>query len=216
LALLFVEDKLACNMRTRIKICGFTRAEDALFAARLGVDAVGLVFYPPSPRNIEINQAIEIVRALPAFVSVVALFVDADESTIRNVLEQVPIDCLQFHGDESPEACRVYKKRYIKVLRMQEHADIAEMAKAYNDADGLLLDAYHPGEKGGTGSRFDWAMVPKRCELPVILAGGLDPTNAKIAIERVRPFALDVSSGVEVAKGLKDREKMAAFVAAVN
>jgi phosphoribosylanthranilate isomerase len=203
-------------MRTRVKICGLTRAEDAVFAARLGVDAIGLVFYPPSPRNVQINLALEIVNALPAFVSVVALFVDEQEALIRKVLEQVPIDCLQFHGDESPEACRIYGKRYIKAVRMQENTDIPEMAKCYGDADGLLLDAYHPGVKGGTGRRFDWSLIPKRCELPVILAGGLDASIVKVAVGKVRPYALDVSSGVEAREGIKDREKMAAFIAAVH
>jgi phosphoribosylanthranilate isomerase len=203
-------------MRTRIKICGFTRVEDAVFAARLGVDAIGLVFYAPSPRNVQINQANEIVKALPAFVTVVALFVDEQESVIRKVLEQVPIDCLQFHGDEPPEACRVYGKRYIKALRMQEGMDVAELAKQYHDADGLLLDAYHPGVKGGTGNRFDWGLIPKRCDLPMILAGGLDATNVKVSIEKVRPYALDVSSGVETIKGIKDKEKIAAFMSAVH
>jgi phosphoribosylanthranilate isomerase len=203
-------------MRTRIKICGFTRVEDALAAARLGVDAIGLVFFPSSPRKIEIKQAIEIVKVLPAFVSVVALFVDEQENYIRNVLEHVQIDCIQFHGDEPPEACRIYGKRYIKAIRMQEDTDVAAMAKHYKDASALLLDAYHPGQKGGTGSRFDWNLIPKRCELPIILAGGLDPTNAKIAIERVHPYALDISSGVEMGKGIKDKEKMAAFLAAIN
>jgi phosphoribosylanthranilate isomerase len=203
-------------MRTRIKICGFTRVEDAVFAARLGVDAIGLVFYPPSPRNVQINQANEIVKALPAFVSVVALFVDEQESVIRKVLEHVSIDCLQFHGDESPEACRIYGKRYLKAVRMQEGMDVAELAKQYHDADGLLLDAYHPGVKGGTGNRFDWGLIPKRCDLPMILAGGLDATNVKVAIEKVRPYALDVSSGVETIKGIKDKEKIAAFMSAVH
>jgi phosphoribosylanthranilate isomerase len=203
-------------MRTRVKICGFTRVEDAVFAARLGVDAIGLVFYPPSPRNVPINLAIEIVNALPPFVTVVALFVDEQEALIRKILEQVPIDCLQFHGDEPPEACRIYGKRFIKAVKMQENVDIHDMAKRYGDADGLLLDAYHPIEKGGTGNRFDWGLIPKRCELPVILAGGLDATNVKAAIEKVRPYALDVSSGVEMGKGIKDKEKMAAFIAAVH
>jgi phosphoribosylanthranilate isomerase len=203
-------------MRTRVKICGFTRVEDAAFAARLGVDAIGLVFYPPSPRNVTINLAMEIVSALPPFVSVVALFVDEQEALIRNVLEHVSVDCLQFHGDEPPEDCRIYGKRYIKAVRMQENIDISAITNRYSDADGLLLDAYHPGEKGGTGNRFDWGLIPKRCELPMILAGGLDATNAKAAIDKVRPYALDVSSGLEVGKGIKDREKMAAFMAAVH
>ncbi|WP_411725319.1 phosphoribosylanthranilate isomerase [Methyloglobulus sp.] len=203
-------------MRTRVKICGFTRVEDAVFAARFGVDAIGLVFYPPSPRNVEINLAIEIVNALPAFVSVVALFVDEQEAQIRKILEQVPVDCLQFHGDEQPEACRIYGKRYIKAVRMQEDTDILALSKRYDDADGLLLDAYHPSAKGGTGSRFDWALIPRLCQVPVILAGGLDATNAKLAVEKVRPYALDVSSGVESGKGIKDRDKMAAFIGAVH
>jgi phosphoribosylanthranilate isomerase len=203
-------------MRTRVKICGFKHVEDALFAANLGVDAVGLVFYPPSPRNVKINQAIEIVNAVPAFVSVVALFVDEHEAVIRNVLEHLPIDCIQFHGEESPDACRVYGKRYIKAVRMRENTDIAALASAYNDADGLLLDAYQSGAKGGTGNQFDWALIPKTCQLPIILAGGLDSTNAHLAIRQVQPYALDVSSSVEAAKGVKNKEKMAAFIAAVH
>ena len=203
-------------MRTRVKICGFTRVEDAVFAAYLGVDAIGLVFYPPSPRNIGIDQAIEIVKELPAFVSVVALFVDAKENFIRKVLEQVPVDCLQFHGDEPPEACNIYGKRYIKAIRIQENTDIPLMAQNYSDADGLLLDAYHPLEKGGTGGRFDWRLVPKRCQLPIILAGGLDAANVKLAIGQVHPFAVDVSSGVEAEKGIKVKDKIAAFISAVH
>jgi phosphoribosylanthranilate isomerase len=203
-------------MRTRVKICGFTRVGDAVYAARLGVDAIGLVFYAPSPRNVPIKLAIEIVKALPAFVTVVALFVDEQETLIRNVLEQVPIDCLQFHGDETPEACRIYGKRYIKAIRMQGSIDIPEIAKRYGDADGLLLDAYHPGVKGGTGNRFDWDLIPKRCELPMILAGGLEAANVKRAVEKVRPYAVDVSSGVEAEKGIKDKAKMAAFMAAMH
>ncbi len=203
-------------MRTRVKICGFTRVEDAVFAASLGVDAIGLVFYPPSPRNVGINLAIDIVKALPAFVSVVALFVDEQEAQIKNILQQVPVDCLQFHGDESLEECRIYGKRYIKAVRMQEETDVSVLATDYYDADGLLLDAYHPSTKGGTGSQFDWALIPGHCQLPVILAGGLDATNVRLAIEQVRPYALDVSSGVETGKGIKDRDKMAAFIAAVH
>jgi phosphoribosylanthranilate isomerase len=126
-------------MRTRVKICGFTRAEDAVYAAQLGVDAIGLVFYPPSPRNVDIERAVEIVNALPAFVSVVALFVDEREARIREVLDRVPVDCLQFHGDEPDEACRIYGKRYMKAVRMREDIDIAALARRYHDAAGLLL-----------------------------------------------------------------------------
>jgi phosphoribosylanthranilate isomerase len=203
-------------MRTRVKICGFTRVEDAVYAARLGVDAIGLVFYPPSPRHVEIEQAVKIVNALPAFTSVVALFVDEQEARIREVLARVPIDCLQFHGDEPAGACRVYGKRYIKALRMRNSIDIGALALHYHDAAGLLLDAYHPAAKGGTGSQFDWELIPVQCDLPVILAGGLDETNAKLAVQTVRPYALDVSSGVEAEKGVKDALKMAAFIKQVN
>ena len=199
-------------MRTRVKICGFTRVKDAIFAAHSGVDAIGLVFYPPSPRHVEIAQAIEIVSALPAFTSVVALFVDEQAVRIHEVLENVAIDVIQFHGDESADTCRSYGKRYIKALRMQEDTDIDALARDYHDAAGLLLDAYHPDTKGGTGHQFDWSLIPKQCELPIILAGGLDATNAKQAVQTVRPYALDVSSGVEVEKGVKDANKMMAFL----
>ncbi len=203
-------------MRTRVKICGFTRVEDAVYAAYSGVDAIGLVFYPPSPRHVEIEQAIKIVNALPAFTSVVALFVDEQEARIREVLAQVPIDCLQFHGDEPAKACRIYGKRYIKAIRMQDGIDIAALAEHYHDAAGLLLDAFHPDAKGGTGNQFNWDMIPGQCTLPIILAGGLDETNAKQAVQTVKPYALDVSSGVEAKKGIKDSLKMAAFINQVN
>jgi phosphoribosylanthranilate isomerase len=203
-------------MRTRVKICGFTRVEDAVCAAQLGVDAIGLVFYPPSPRNVDIDQAIKIVNALPAFVSVVALFVDEQESRIRKVLDRVSLDCLQFHGDEPAEACRLYGKRYMKAVRMQDGIDISGLVLQYHDATGLLLDAYHPGAKGGTGSRFDWNRIPDHCALPIVLAGGLDENNARQAVQTVRPYALDVSSGVEAGKGVKDALKMAAFIGEVN
>jgi len=203
-------------MRTRVKICGFTRVEDAVFAAHLGVDAIGLVFYPPSPRHVEIEQAVKIVNALPAFTTVVALFVDEQEARIREVLARVSIDSLQFHGDELADACRIYGKRYIKAVRMKSGIDISALALHYHDAAGLLLDAYHPGAKGGTGSQFDWELIPEKCTLPIILAGGLDETNAKEATQFVRPYALDVSSGVEAEKGVKDSLKMAAFIQQVN
>ena len=203
-------------MRTRVKICGFTRIEDAVYAAHNGVDAIGLVFYPPSPRHVEIEQAIRIVNALPAFTSVVALFVDEQEAKIREVLAQVPIDCIQFHGDETAEACRIYGKRYIKAISMREGIDIPALAHYYHDAAGLLLDAFHPDAKGGTGSQFNWSLIPNQLDLPIILAGGLDETNAKLAVQTVRPYALDVSSGVETKKGIKDSLKMAAFIKQVN
>jgi phosphoribosylanthranilate isomerase len=203
-------------MRTRVKICGFTRAEDAREAALLGADAIGLVFYPRSPRHVAIAQALEITGALPAFTTTVALFVDEEEARIREILENVPIDCLQFHGDESPEDCRKYRKRYIKAIRVRPGTDIAELARQYHDAAGLLLDAWHPDAKGGTGSLFDWNMIPEQCGLPIILAGGLNAENACDAVRTVKPYALDVSSGVEAAKGVKDAARMAAFLTEVN
>jgi phosphoribosylanthranilate isomerase len=203
-------------MRTRVKICGFTRVEEAVYAAQNGVDAIGLVFYAPSPRKVTIEQAQHITQALPAFTTVVALFVNESEAKIREVLAQVSIDCLQFHGDESANVCRLYGKRYIKAIRMQADTDVAELAAQYHDAAGLLLDAYHPDANGGTGHSFDWELIPKACALPIILAGGLDETNAKQAIQTVRPYALDVSSGVESAKGIKDVTKIKAFIQQVN
>ncbi len=203
-------------MRTRVKICGFTRAEDAVFASGLGVDAIGLVFYPASPRFVSIEKAAEIARTLPAFVSVVGLFVDAEPTLIRDVISRVRIDCLQFHGDEPPGACRLYDKPYIKAIRMRKAVDIAGLEKQYHDAAGLLLDAYHPGVPGGTGSGFDWDLIPKNPALPIILAGGLTPENAGQAVRAVKPYALDVSSGVEAGKGIKDAAKMAAFIRKTN
>ncbi|WP_031433155.1 phosphoribosylanthranilate isomerase [Methylomarinum vadi] len=203
-------------MRTRVKICGFTREEDAVYAARLGVDAIGLVFYPPSPRNINLDKASAIIEALPAFVTVVALFVDAGEERIREVLDRLPVDCLQFHGDETPAQCRIYGKPYMKAIRMKENVDMAGIVRQYHDASALLLDAYHPGLKGGSGNGFDWSLIPRDCALPIVLAGGLTPDNAPRAIAEVRPYALDVSSGVESEKGIKDAAKMAAFIQKTN
>ena len=203
-------------MRTRVKICGFTQAADARVAADLGVDAIGLVFYPPSPRNVSITQAVEIVKTLPAFVSVVGLFVDAESDWVHQVLRQVNLDCLQFHGNESAQDCRLYAKPYIKAVRMQPGINLAEIQQHYDDAAGILLDAYHPGIQGGTGSGFDWELIPRDCKFPLILAGGLSPENAALAVQQVRPYALDVSSGVEAEKGIKDAEKMAAFIRKTN
>ncbi|CAG1771797.1 phosphoribosylanthranilate isomerase [uncultured bacterium] len=202
-------------MRTRVKICGFTRVEDAVFAAYQGVDAIGLVFYPPSPRNVSIEQAQKIVAALPAFTTVVGLFVNETPSKICEVLNAVRLDCLQFHGDETPNDCWLFNFPYIKAIRMQQNTDIVQVAKDYDDAVGLLLDAYHADARGGTGQVFDWELIPE-CDKPIILAGGLDETNVKQAIHTVRPYALDLSSGVESAKGIKDARKIAALIQQVN
>ena len=203
-------------MRTRVKICGFTRVEDAVCAAELGVDAIGLVFYPPSPRHVDIETAAAIVRALPAFVSVVALFVDAEPAQVSDVLSMVRVDCLQFHGNEQADACRSYGKPYLKAVRMRNQVVLADVERQYHDACGLLLDAYHPGMQGGTGSAFDWDLIPQNRILPLILAGGLTIENIGRAIQIVKPYALDVSSSVEAGKGIKDADKMAAFIRKTN
>ena len=199
-------------MRTRVKICGFTQVDAAIEAARLGADAIGLVFYPASPRNVSIEQARQIAYALPAFVSVVALFVDADADLIEKVLAQVPVDCIQFHGDEHPDECRRYAKPYIKAIRVRDDTDLDAVQRQYHDAAGILLDTYHPGMPGGSGCTFNWQLIPRHTRLPIILAGGLTDENVGRAIEQVRPYAVDVSSGVEAGKGIKSAEKMAAFI----
>ncbi|MGD0961068.1 MAG: phosphoribosylanthranilate isomerase [Methylomonas sp.] len=203
-------------MRTRVKICGFTRVEDALCAASLGVDAIGMVFYPPSPRHIEIEQAEAIAGVLPAFVSVAALFVDAEPAFITEVLRRIPVDCIQFHGNEAAEVCRGFNRPYIKAVRMRAETRITELERQYFDARGLLLDAYHPALPGGSGGSFDWGLIPADRNLPMILAGGLTTENIGEAIRKVKPYALDVSSGVESEKGVKDAEKMAAFIRTTN
>jgi len=204
------------NQHIRIKICGITRPNDGRAAARLGADAIGLVFYPPSPRYVEPEQARAIVQALPPFVAAVALFVDAGEAQIRAVLEQVPVSLLQFHGDEAPEDCRRYGRPYIKALRMAPDVDVAAYAVRYGDAAGLLLDSYQAGVPGGTGRSFDWARVPDGVDKPLILAGGLTPDNVAEAVAAARPYAVDVSGGVESRKGIKDAAKMADFIARVR
>lgn len=202
--------------RTRVKICGFTRKSDALCAAMLGVDAIGLVFYAQSPRAVSIDRAGEIVQSLPPFVSVVALFVDERPDRIHAVIENVAVDLLQFHGEETPEFCNSFAVPYIKAIRMDAQVDIGEIEQRYSTARGLLLDAYHPEQKGGTGLQFDWTKIPPRRRMPIILAGGLHAENVTEALESVHPFGLDVSSGVEIGKGIKDRDKMAALVREVR
>lgn len=202
--------------RTRVKICGLTRKHDAYCAAMLGVDAIGLVFYPPSPRAVSVDLAREIVNGLPPFVSVVALFVDEKPDRIHEIIENVAVDLLQFHGDESPEFCGSFSVPYIKAIRMDGRVDIEEIERRYSTARGLLLDAYHPEQKGGTGMRFDWTRIPRHARMPIILAGGLNADNVSDALEMAHPFGLDVSSGVEIGKGIKDRDKMAAFLGEVR
>ena len=178
-------------MRTRVKICGITRVEDALTAIGHGCDAIGLVFYGPSPRNVEIRRATEIVAALPPFVSVVGLFVDTASSEIAHVLSQVRLDILQFHGDEAPDACRCYGLPYMKAVRVRTETNLLQYADQYDDAKALLLDAYLPGVAGGTGLVFDWNLIPENLPMPVVLAGGLNPENVAEAIRQVRPYAVN-------------------------
>jgi len=203
-------------MATAVKICGITRAEDGRAAAYCGAHAIGLVFHPPSPRNVSVAQARAIVQALPPFITVVGLFVDASATTVRNTLAQVPLQLLQFHGDEPPEFCADFGLPHIKAVRVTPEADLVKYAHAYRDAKALLLDAYVEGVHGGTGAVFDWRLIPEHLPLPVILSGGLNPDNVAEAIRAVRPWAVDVSSGVEAAKGIKDRAKIAAFIAGVR
>ena len=203
-------------MRTRIKICGFTQVDTALNAAHAGADAIGLVFYPPSPRHVELAQARKIAQALPAFVSSVALFVDADVAMVEAVIETVRPTLLQFHGDESPAYCQQFQLPYIKAVRVRPGLDLVQYASRFNDAQGILLDAYVAGEAGGTGHRFDWDLIPANLPLPLILSGGLDAQNVAAAIQKTQPWAVDVSSGVEISKGIKDVTKVAQFIQEVS
>ncbi|WP_438971188.1 phosphoribosylanthranilate isomerase [Methylophaga sp.] len=198
-------------MRTRVKICGITRRQDADFAADSGVDAIGLVFYPPSPRAISIAQAQNITSRLAPFVSTVALFVDPDPTEVSRCLDAVSIDIIQFHGDESPEFCSQFDTPYIKAIRMKPDTDLAKLATEYESASALLLDTYQPGLPGGTGTTFDWNLI-SQIGKPIILAGGLNTGNVADAIKQVRPFAVDVSGGVEREKGIKSHDKISAFM----
>ncbi|MBV2122933.1 MAG: phosphoribosylanthranilate isomerase [Candidatus Thiodiazotropha sp. (ex Ctena orbiculata)] len=202
-------------MRTRIKICGITRTEDALTATRLGADAIGLVFYPPSPRSVSPEQAQRIVKSLPPFVTVVGLFVNEDRAVIEQILNQVPLDLLQFHGDESAEDCSGFGRPWIKAIRMRQETDLLSLEQQYKDASGLLLDTYQAGVPGGTGKTFDWDLVPESLAGKVILAGGLNSENVTRAVASLHPYAVDVSGGVEAAKGIKDAAKIEAFITGV-
>jgi phosphoribosylanthranilate isomerase len=202
-------------LRTRVKICGITRAEDAASAVELGCDAIGLVFYEPSPRYVPPARASEIVAKLPPFVTAVGLFVDATPDYVQEVLAHVRLDLLQFHGDEAPEYCRQFGVPYLKAVRVRPETNLLQYAAAYADAKALLLDTYVSGTPGGTGVTFDWTLVPKAFPMPIILAGGLDAGNVSEAIRQSRPYAVDVSGGVERQKGIKDADKMAAFMRGV-
>lgn len=203
-------------MSTAVKICGITRPEDALAAARAGADAIGLVFHAASPRYVTSARAAEIVRGLPSEVTTVGLFVNETAEQVRAVLAAAPVELLQFHGEESPEFCRQFGQPYVKAVRMGPGVDLVQYARNYHDAKALLLDALVEGVRGGSGVTFDWSLIPRDLSLPIILSGGLTPENVTEAVRRVRPLAVDVSSGVESAKGIKDASKIAAFIRGVR
>ncbi|ASP16840.1 phosphoribosylanthranilate isomerase [Neisseria sp. KEM232] len=205
-------------MKTKIraKICGLTRAEDAAAAAALGADAVGLVFYEKSRRAVTAQQAAQIAAALPPFVCAVGLFVNESADNIREVLRRVPLDVIQFHGDEDDEFCRQFSLPYLKAVRVRSAEDIQTASNRFPNARALLFDAYHPQEYGGTGQSFDWTLLREYAGKPWILAGGLTPQNVAEAVRVSGAAAVDVSGGVESAAGIKSAEKMAAFLRAVQ
>lgn len=200
----------------RSKICGITRVDDALTAAKAGADAIGLVFYAKSPRAVDVRQARQIVTALPPFVTTVGLFVNASRCEINEILDAVPLDMLQFHGDETPAQCEGFHRPWFKALRVGNGEDIEAEVARYANASGILLDTFVAGVPGGTGERFDWSLIPAALAKPLILAGGLTAENVQQAIAQVRPYAVDVSGGVEASKGVKDASKVMAFVGRVR
>jgi phosphoribosylanthranilate isomerase len=203
-------------MRTRVKICGITSVGDGLAAARHGADAIGLIFYPPSPRLVTIERASEIAAGLPPFVARVAVFVNPAAADVDAVIRACRPDLLQFHGEETADFCRSFGVPYLRALRVRPGVDLLESLSLFGDAAGWLLDAYRQELYGGTGEAFDWELVPRSLPRPLILSGGLDVENVGAAIRRVRPWAVDVSSGVEAAKGVKDERRIAAFMETVR
>ena len=208
-------------MRTRVKICGITRKQDIQAVVNAGADAIGFVFFPPSPRNVSIEQAKDLIRDIPAYVQVVGLFVNATASEINHVLEHVPLDLLQLHGDETPEQCQeiaqLTKRRWYKAIQVKPDLDTITTIEQYQDAgaSAMLLDAWHPELKGGTGHSFDWNQFPQ-LDIPLILAGGLRPDNIENAIQTTQAYAVDVSGGVESAKGIKDQQLIEKFMRGVQ
>lgn len=203
-------------MRTRVKFCGLTRLADVDAAVALGVDAIGLVFHPTSPRAVDAEQAAALVAAVPAFVTAVGLFVDAEADRVRAVLERVPLGALQFHGKEPADYCRSFGRPWIKSVAVRPGADLEAEAQRYAGATSLLLDTYDPALAGGTGRRFDWDLVRAQQAQRMILAGGLTAANVADAIRQLRPYAVDVSGGIEQAKGVKDPDKMTDFMKGVR
>jgi phosphoribosylanthranilate isomerase len=205
----------ATPLRTRVKVCGITRAADARAAAEAGADAIGLVFYPPSPRYLSSERALEIRDALPPFVQSVALFVNPDAPQVAQVIGRVKPALLQFHGEETPQFCAQFGVPYVKACRVRQGVDALEYLRPFSTAAAWLFDS-HVAEYGGVGESFDWSLVPAQRERPVILSGGLSRANVAEAVRRVRPWGVDVSSGVESAKGIKDAAKIAAFITEVR
>ncbi|MCQ4287056.1 phosphoribosylanthranilate isomerase [Pseudomonas stutzeri] len=200
----------------RSKICGITRVEDALVAAEAGADAIGLVFYAKSPRAVNIQQARAIIAALPPFVTTVGLFVNASRCEINETLDAVSLDVLQFHGDETPADCEGFHRPWYKALRVKAGEDVRAQVARYVGASAILLDTFVAGVPGGTGEVFDWSLIPADLPKPLILAGGLTSQNVRQALAEVRPFAVDVSGGVELSKGVKDAQKVQDFVRSVR
>ncbi|RLQ22986.1 phosphoribosylanthranilate isomerase [Seongchinamella sediminis] len=201
---------------TRIKICGITRPEDALAAIDAGADALGLVFYANSARAVTAMQAADIAAVVPPFVTLVSLFVNAEADTVADVVSRLPVGLIQFHGDEDAAFCASFERPWIKALRVRSDTDVATASRAYAGGSGILLDAWQEGVPGGTGKTFDWRLAVQEQSLPLVLAGGLTPENVGDAITRVKPWAVDVSGGVESTPGIKDSEKIKRFVAAVR
>ena len=202
--------------RTRIKVCGITSPADAGCAITAGADAIGMVFYSKSPRHVSISSAREILASMPPFTSTVGLFVNSSQEDVSTVLADVPLDLLQFHGDEGESFCSSFNRPYIKAVRVKPETDLVQLCRQYSSARGILLDSYKKGIPGGTGETFDWGMIPANLPLPIVLAGGLDANNVAAAVSKVQPWAVDVSSGVEISPGKKDRQKIDQFIQAVG
>ena len=203
-------------MPVKIKFCGITRADDAIVAANLGVDAIGFVFYAPSPRYIELEQAAAIACQLPPFVCKVGLFVNAQPVTVEQTCAAVGLDVVQYHGDETPEQCANAPRPWIKAIRVRPELDLAQECARYSAASAWLFDSYDDTLYGGSGKSFDWQLLPHEYRRPIILAGGLTPDNVGQAIRATAPYAVDVSGGIEAAKGIKDHDKMRKFIAEVE
>ncbi|MBV1875877.1 MAG: phosphoribosylanthranilate isomerase [Cycloclasticus sp.] len=199
-------------LRTRVKICGITKTEDALAAVNYGADALGFVFYDKSPRFLDLKSAVDIFNKIPPFINKVALFVNANTDYIEAALDKLSIDILQFHGDEDEAFCSSFHKPYLKAIRMRDTTNLNQVVDMYGSASGLLLDAFDSGQYGGTGQTFNWSLVPKQCDLPIVLAGGLNVHNVYDAITNTDSYAVDISSGVEKSKGVKDHQLIKQFM----